>query len=81
MSTRKWLSHKAFIAPTVSNFIERTITPRRAPHTSGPVRQLAAFLKRSPDTATEEDLRLFQLHMVDRVTSPIAAQPALLLCQ
>jgi integrase/recombinase XerD len=35
------------------------------------VRQLAAFLKRSPDTATEEDLRRFQLHMVDRGTSPI----------
>ena len=35
------------------------------------VRQLAAFLERSPDTATVEDLRRFQLHMVDRGTSPI----------
>ena len=35
------------------------------------VRQLAVFLKRSPDTATVEDLRRFQLHMVDRGTSPI----------
>lgn len=35
------------------------------------VRQLAAFLKRSPDTATVEDLRRFQLHLVDRGTSPI----------
>jgi integrase/recombinase XerD len=35
------------------------------------VRQLAAFLERSPDTATVEDLRRFQLHMVDHCTSPI----------
>jgi site-specific recombinase XerD len=35
------------------------------------VRQLAAFLQRSPDTATAEDLRRFQLHLVDRGTSPI----------
>ena len=30
------------------------------------VRKLAAFLERSPDTATAEDLRRFQLHLVDR---------------
>ena len=35
------------------------------------VRQLAVFLKASPDTATVEDLRRFQLHLVDRGTSPI----------
>ena len=35
------------------------------------VRQLAAFLGRSPDTATVEDLRRFQLHMVDHGSSPI----------
>ena len=35
------------------------------------VRRLAAFLKRSPDTATAEDLRNFQLHLVDQGTSPI----------
>jgi site-specific recombinase XerD len=35
------------------------------------VRQLAAFLQRSPDTATAEDPRCFQLHLVDRGTSPI----------
>jgi len=32
---------------------------------------LTAFLGRSPDTATVEDLRRFQLHMVDRGSSPI----------
>jgi site-specific recombinase XerD len=35
------------------------------------VRHLAVFLKASPDTATVEDLRRFQLHLIDRGTSPI----------
>jgi site-specific recombinase XerD len=35
------------------------------------VRQLAAFLRRSPDSATVEDLRRFQLHLVDHGSSPI----------
>jgi len=35
------------------------------------VRKLAAFLQRSPDTATVEDLRRFQLYLVDQGTSPI----------
>ena len=35
------------------------------------VRSLAAYLGRSPDTATIEELRRFQLHMVDRGSSPI----------
>ncbi len=30
------------------------------------VRRLAAFLHRPPDTATSEDLRRFQLHMVEQ---------------
>ncbi|MBC7381015.1 MAG: site-specific integrase [Burkholderiaceae bacterium] len=35
------------------------------------VKKLAVFLKRSPDTATVEDLRRFQLYLVDQGTSPI----------
>ena len=35
------------------------------------VTKLATFLKRSPDTATVEDLRRFQLYLVDQGTSPI----------
>ena len=35
------------------------------------VRQLAVYLGRSPDTATVEDLRNYQLHLVDQGTSPI----------
>jgi site-specific recombinase XerD len=35
------------------------------------VRTLAGFLGRSPDTVTPEDLRRFQLHLVDQGTSPM----------
>ncbi len=35
------------------------------------VRKFAKFLGRSPDTATDEDLRRFQLHLVDSGASPI----------
>lgn len=36
----------------------------------GAVKQLARFMKRSPDTATAEDLRDFQLHLVDTGATP-----------
>jgi integrase/recombinase XerD len=39
--------------------------------------KLAAFLRRSPDTATVEDLRLFQLHLVDQGISPITVNATL----
>jgi integrase/recombinase XerD len=35
------------------------------------VRKLAAFLGRSPDTATDEELRRFQLHLVDAGTGAV----------
>ena len=41
------------------------------------VRKLTVFLKRSPDTATVEDLRNFQLHLVDTGTSPITMNATL----
>lgn len=34
------------------------------------VRQFTVFIKRPPDTATVEDLRNYQLHLVDSGTSP-----------
>jgi integrase/recombinase XerD len=39
------------------------------------VRKLAAYLSRSPETATTEDFRRFQLHLVDAGTA-CAAQAA-----
>ena len=41
------------------------------------VRRLAAFLGRSPDTATVEDLRRYQLHLVDHGTSPVSINAAI----
>jgi site-specific recombinase XerD len=41
------------------------------------VGRLAAFLKRSPDTASVEDLRAFQLHMVDSGISPFTLNATL----
>jgi site-specific recombinase XerD len=41
------------------------------------VRKLAAYLGRSPDTASVEDLRNFQLHLVDTGASPITLNSTL----
>ena len=41
------------------------------------VREFTVFLGRSPDTATVEDLRCYQLHLVDRGVSPISLNAAI----
>jgi len=41
------------------------------------VREFARFLRRSPDTATVEDLRRYQLHLVDQGTSPVSLNHAI----
>ena len=66
------------LTPTISPLRQRMIDDMRMRKFNGKtqihyiraVRRLAAFLKRPPDTATAEDLRAFQLHMVDTGTSP-----------
>lgn len=66
------------LTPTVSPLRQRMIDDMRMRKLDGKtqihyiraVRRLAAFLKRSPDTATADDLRTFQLHMVETGTSP-----------
>jgi integrase/recombinase XerD len=40
------------------------------------VRTFAAFLGRSPDTATSDDLRRFQLHMAQQQVSPWSTPPS-----
>jgi integrase/recombinase XerD len=50
---------------TVRNCIEKTRNDY-----SRHVRSLAAFLRRSPDTATPEDLRRFQLHQTQTNVRP-----------
>jgi integrase/recombinase XerD len=41
------------------------------------VREFSRFLGRSPDTATVEDLRGYQLHLVDHGTSPVSLNAAI----
>jgi len=64
-----------FVAPPRQRMIDdmrmRKLEPKTRAGYIRAVRNLAAFLERSPDTATVEDLRRFQLHMVDRGSSPI----------
>lgn len=42
------------------------------------VKRFAAYLGRSPDTATVEDLRNYQLHLVDSGTSPVSLNAAII---
>ena len=55
--------------------IEDTRKRKLMPKTREPylreVRKFAKFLGKSPDAATDEDLRRFQLHLIDQGTSPI----------
>jgi hypothetical protein len=57
------------ITPLRQRMIDDMRMRKFAPHTQAgyirAVRKLAGFLGRSPDTASVEDLRRFQLHMVD----------------
>jgi hypothetical protein len=42
----------------------RKLSPKTQSHYIRAVRQFAGYLGRSPDTATVEDLRRYQLHLV-----------------
>jgi len=57
------------ITPLRQRMIEDMNARKLDPHTQRShiysCKRLAAFLKRSPDTATREDLRLFQLHLAE----------------
>ena len=55
----------------------RKLEPRTQEAYIRAVRKLAAYLHRSPDTATVEDLRNFQLHLVDTGTSPMTLNATL----
>jgi hypothetical protein len=48
----------------------RKLEPRTQEACIRAVRKLTVYLQRSPDTATVEDLRNFQLHLVDAGNSP-----------
>ena len=68
-------SSTAGVAPLHQRMLDdmrmRKLEPKTRAGYIRAVRSLAAYLGRSPDTATVEELRRFQLHMVDRGSSPI----------
>jgi integrase/recombinase XerD len=63
------------ISPLRQRMLEDMRLRKLAPQTQASyvraVRRLAGYLRRPPDTATVEELRNFQLHLVDQGTSPI----------
>jgi integrase/recombinase XerD len=69
------------ISPLRQRMLEDMRMRKLAPKTQDAyirsVQRLAGYLGRSPVTATIEDLRNFQLHMVDRGTSPISLNAAI----
>ena len=69
------------ISPLRQRMIDDMRMRKLAPKTQAAyvrvVRQFAAFLGRSPDTATVEDLRRYQLHLVDHGISPVSLNAAI----
>lgn len=55
----------------------RQLASKTQSHYIRAVRQFAAFLGRSPDTADIEDLRRYQLHLVDHGISPVSLNAAI----
>ncbi len=55
----------------------RKLSPKTQASYIRVVKRLAAFLGRSPDTASAEDLRRYQLHLVDHGISPISLNATL----
>lgn len=55
----------------------RKLSPKTQSTYIRKVKRFAAFLGRSPDTATAEDLRRYQLHLVDCGISPISVNAAI----
>ena len=69
------------ISPLCQRMMDDMRMRRLAPTTQANylrvVREFTVFLGRSPDTATVEDLRCYQLHLVDRGVSPISLNAAI----
>jgi site-specific recombinase XerD len=69
------------ISPLRQRMIEdmrmRKLSDKTQTHYIRAVRQFAVFLGRSPDTASTEDLRRYQLHLVDHGISPVSLNAAI----
>ena len=55
----------------------RKLADKTQTHYLRAVRQFAAYLGRSPDTASTQDLRNYQLHLVDQGISPVSLNAAI----
>jgi hypothetical protein len=55
----------------------RQLSPKTQANYLRIVREFSRYLGRSPDTATVEDLRSYQLHLVDHGTSPVSLNAAI----
>jgi integrase/recombinase XerD len=55
----------------------RKLSDKTQSHYIRAVRNFAGYLRRSPDTATVEELRSYQLYLVDHGTSPVSLNAAL----
>jgi integrase/recombinase XerD len=55
----------------------RKLSPKTQSHYLRAVRQFAGYLGHSPDIATVEDLRRYQLHLVDHGISPVSLNAAI----
>jgi integrase/recombinase XerD len=55
----------------------RKLSPKTQSHYLRAVRQFAGYLGHSPDSASVEDLRRYQLHLVDHGISPISLNAAI----
>lgn len=55
----------------------RQLSPKTQANYLRIVREFSRYLGRSPDTATVEDLRGYQLHLVDHGTSPVSLNSAI----
>jgi site-specific recombinase XerD len=69
------------ISPLRQRMIEdmslRKLSPKTQTHYIRAVRDLTRYLRRSPDTATVEDLRRYQLHLVDTGISSVSLNAAI----
>ena len=69
------------ISPLRQRMIEdmslRKLSPKTQTHYIRAVRNLARYLRRSPDTATVEDLRRYQLHLVDTGITSVSLNAAI----
>ena len=55
----------------------RKLSPKTQSQYVRAVRQFAGYLGRSPDSASAEELRAYQLHLVDQGTSPVSLNAAI----